>query len=399
MMHNPVSIRSSLAIVGVGNGGGKVVQTIARNWPDGPRMVAVNTDLRALSGLEGLEGLHIGGKVLRGMGTGGDPRIAKQAAESDIEKLRGLFDGVEMAIFAVGLGGGTGTGVAPFLIDEAKKAGALTLCFVMFPFDFEGLRRRETAECGLQAIKDVADGVICLPNQRLVGLMEDKANIQEAFDKADGILAAGIREFWRVLNRSSMINFDFADLRSFLHNSDGNCIFCCAEGDGGNRVAEILEGIRQNVMFNNCETLAAAGSFIVCIIGGTNLSISDAEKIVRGISALGRKNALVMTGVGFEPEWRDKIHVTILATETAALSGRRDPGKPEMRQRDDEPKSHPAAHPEPGKTDMIQTDLFSAVDIGRFKGVNPTIVDGNNLDIPTYIRWRIPIQKAKIANI
>jgi len=389
----------SLLIVGVGNGGGNTVQAIARLWPDGPRMAAVNTDQRALAQLENIDRVHIGEKVLRGLGTGGDPRIARQAAESDIEKLRSLFNGIEFVIFAVGLGGGTGSGVAPLMIDEAKKAGALTLCFAMLPFEFEGSRRKEQAERGLQAIRDSADGVICLPSQRLTALIEDKSNIQEAFRKAEAMLAAGIQELWRVLNRSSMINFNFADLRAFLQSSAGNCIFCCSEGNGEQRIEMILDGIKRHILLNNCQTLADADSFVICIIGGADLAISDVNSIVNGILALGRKEALVMTGVGCEPEWRDKIHVTILAAEKGQAGDKSALTDVEHSRRDIIRKNSLGENSESGRADMIQTGLFDAVEQGRFKGINPTIVNGSNLDIPTFIRRRIPVQKAKIANI
>lgn len=399
-MNNSVSsnIRSSaLAIIGVGNGGGNTVQTIARRWPNGPRMIAVNTDRRALNDLENVECVFIGEKVLKGLGTGGDPRVARQAAEADDVKLHSLFNGIELAIFAVGLGGGTGTGIAPLLIDEAAKAGALTLCFVMLPFEFEGLRRKEQAEQGLQAVRDVADGVICLPNQRLVGLIENKANIQEAFRKADLMLATGIQEIWRILSRSSLINFDFADLRAFLRNSNGNCVFCCSEGSGAGKIEAVLDGIKKNVLFNSCQTLADTDSFVIGIIGSADISISDVDAIVKGILSFGRRDALAMTGVGYEPEWSGKIHVTILALEKGKLTAGRSAAGHEDLKRDIE-KSH-MKEPAAGKPAMIQTDLFTAVEQERFKEVSPTIVDGNNLDIPTFLRRRIPVQKAKIANV
>ncbi|MDO9541267.1 MAG: cell division protein FtsZ [Kiritimatiellia bacterium] len=389
----------SLLIVGVGNGGCNTVQTIARQWPNGPRIVGVNTDRRALAGLEAIEGIPIGEKVLKGLGTGGEPRIARQAAESDIEKLRSLFDGIELVIFAVGLGGGTGSGVAPLLIDEAKKAGALTLCFVMLPFEFEGPRRKEQAEHGLQAIRDLADGVICLPSQRLTALVKDKANIREAFRKAETMLATGIREFWRVLSHSSVINFDFADLRAFLQNSNGNCIFCCSEGNGAKRIEMVLDSIKRHILFNSCRTLAEADSFAICITGGADLAIREIDAVIKGIVALGRKDALAMTGVGCEPEWQEKINVTILAAEKRLGNANQAPADIEQARQDINPKAYSKEHSEPGQPDLIQTGLFDAVEQGRFKGVSPTIVDGSNLDIPTFIRRRIQIQKAKIVSI
>ena len=388
----------SLLIAGIGNGGCNTARVIARQWPNGPKIVGVNTDQRALAELDGIECIPIGEKMLKGLGTGGDPRVARQAAAADVEKLRPLFTGIDLAIFVAGLGGGTGSGVAPFLIEEAKKAGALTLCFVMLPFEFEGPRRKEKAERGLLAIRGAADGVICLPSQRLVSLLEDKANIREAFRRAETMLAAGIQELWRVLNRSSIINFNFADLRAFLQKSNGNCIFCCAEGEGEQKIAMVLEGIKKHALFNNGQTLANADAFVICVIGGADLSIADVNRVVEGVLALGRKDVLAMTGVGCEPEWRDKIHVTVLATEKRLPAAEHASAEAEPA-RQDFAKVPAQELSESGQPDLIQTGLFDAVEQGRFKGINPTIVDGSNLDIPTFIRRRIPVQKAKIANV
>lgn len=386
----------SLVVIGIGDGGGNAAQALARLWPQAPRIAAVNTDQQALAQLDGIERVYIGEKILKGAGAGGDPRLAKQAAESDSEQLRALFHGASFAIMALGLGGGTGSGVAPFLADMARKEGVLTLCVAMLPFEFEGARRKEQAERGLQAIRDLADGVICLPNQRLTALVEDKANIQEAFRRAEAMLAAGICDLWRIIGSTSIIKFNFADLRAFLHAAKGNCIFCSCEGSGERRAEEVLEGIERNALLNGCQALAAADSFAICITGGENLSIAEVDRLVKGIAARGRPGAHAITGVGCEPGWTDKIRVTILASETdqepaaRATAG----GRPARAAGAKDPRDS-AREVEPG--DMVQTGLFDAVEQGRFKGVNPTIIDGSNLDIPTFIRRRIQVQKAKIA--
>lgn len=389
--------RPAMVIVGVGNGGCNAIQVIARQWPGGPRMIAVNTDKRSLDPLEGVERVRIGGDILRGLGAGGDARLARQAAAVEAEKIGAAFKDVEMVVFAVGLGGGTGSGVAPLLVSEAKKAGALTLCFAMLPFDFEGARRREQADRALQALCDLADGVVCLPCQRLTALVEDKANVQEAFRRAETMLALGIQELWRVLNRSSTIAFTFADLRAFLQDAGGNCTFCFAEGSGPGRVENAVEGIRSSALLSRCQALAEADAFAVCIIGGSDLSIAEIDSIVKGVEALGRKGAHVMTGVGCEPEWREKIHLTVLAAEKARAD--RAPARDPARRALEPVPTRPGETARPSRADASQPGLFDKVEQSRFKGVSPTIVDGSNLDIPTFIRRRIPIQKARMAGI
>lgn len=385
-------------VVGLGNGGCKTVAAMARQWKEGPRTVAVNTDGRSLAEAGALEGLQIGARVIKGLGTGGEPRMGQRAAESDIEAIRGLFRDVDVVFLVVCLGGGTGTGAAPLLVEEARKSGALTICFASLPFEFEGKRRMEHARRGLMALQACADAVISLPNQRLLELVEDKTNIVAAFQQSDDMLARGMQAVWRVISRRGVINLNFEDVSALVHKGHGRCVFACAEGTGPDKVNQVLDAVRHHALLNQGTVLAEAEAFLVSVMGGADLALKEVDQLMSGIAEIGRAEALVMTGVCCEREWKDRLFVVFLVVEKEGADGLACVAP----QRDDEsgagpisvePVEKPAAEPVTrGK--IVQAGLFdNKVSLGRFKDVEATVVEGKNLDVPTFKRRGIMIQK------
>jgi cell division protein FtsZ len=393
----PRLTRPRALVVGLGNGGCKTVAAMERQWKEGPRVVTVNTDGRSLAEAGDLAGLHIGARVIKGLGTGGEPRMGRRAAESDSEAIRELFRDVDTVFLVVCLGGGTGTGAAPLVVEEARKAGALTLVFASLPFEFEGKRRMELARRGLTALQSSADAVICLPNQRLLDLVEDKTNIVAAFRQTDDMLARGLQAVWRVISRRGVINLDFEDVRALMQKGNGRCVFACAEGTGPDKVNQVLEALRHHALLNHGAVLAEAEAFLVSVMGGSDLSLKEVDQLMAGIARIGRAEALVMTGVCCESEWQDRLFVVCLVVEkkgvdeTASIASRRDeepfgvlPGAAPVA----EPNAEPVTR---GK--IMQAGLFDDLNLGRFKGMDGTVVEGNNLDIPTFKRRGIMIQK------
>ena len=382
-------------VVGLGNGGCKTVAAMARQWKEGPRVVAVNTDGRSLAEAGDLAGLHIGARVIKGLGTGGEPRMGQRAAESDIEAIRELFRDVDVVFLVVCLGGGTGTGAAPLLVEEARKSGALTLVFGSLPFEFEGKRRMEHARRGLMALQ--ADAVICLPNQRLLELVEDKTNIVAAFQQTDDMLARGLQAVWRVISRRGVINLDFEDVSALVHKGNGRCVFACAEGTGPDKVNQVLKAVRHHALLNQGVVLAEAEAFLVSVMGGSDLSLKEVDQLMTGIAKIARAEALIMTGVCCETKWQDRLFVVFLVVERKGADGLVFSAPP----RDDEPGGGlispvPAEEPtaEPGtRGKIVQVGLFDKVSQSRFKDVEATVVEGKNLDIPTFKRRGIMIQK------
>ena len=391
-------------IAGVGTGGCHAVAEMARQWKDGPGMVAINTDTRDFVDVEGVNCVRMGAQIMKGMSTGGDPRVGRRAAEADGETIRELFHDLDLVLLVVGLGGGTGTGAAPVVVEEARKAGVLTLCFAMMPFEFEGQRRMEQAQRGFLALKDAADGVICLPNQRLFEIIENRTNIAEAFRKADDVLYRGIQAVWRIICRKGIINLDFADIRALLQEGNGQCVFGYAEGQGPDKIEMALQTIRADPLLQHGQIMAQAQSYIVSIIGGTDMTLQDVDGLMQGIAAVGRSDALAMAGVSCDPALQNKVFVTILAAEKTAEKTAEKPA--ESASQPCQPPAiietvtpPPAARIEKDqgspKMKLTQGTLFDPAEQGRFKDIDPTIIEGSNLDIPTFIRRGIMIQKVR----
>ncbi len=374
-----------LLVVGVGNGAGRAVAELARQGPDGPLLAVVNTEAAGEAVPGGrVKTIQFGAQVIKGLGTGGDPRVGRRAAAEDAETLRALFRDVNWVILVVGLGGGTGTGAAPLVAEEARKAGVLVLALAMLPFEFEGRRRMEHARQGLLALQEAADGVICLPNQRLLELVEDRANLAQAFQQADTMVARGVCSLWRVLCRKGVIHLDFSAVRTLLREGGGPCVFGCAEGEGPDRINQVLRALGSDPLLKRGQTLAQASSYLVSISGGEDLTLKEVDALARGVAAAAKEDALAMVGVSCDPALRERVLVTVLAVE---------PGG----DRPARPAPAEAAPPSaaPSGSELTQGNLFETAGQGRFKDVDPTIIEGDNLDIPTFIRRRIMIQKVR----
>jgi cell division protein FtsZ len=377
-------------LVGVGNGAGRALAKIARNWPNGPAMAALNTDTRDFEKAPGLRCLQIGAKVMKGLGSGGDPRVGRRAAEADAAIIRELFHGIDLVILLVGLGGGIGTGAAPFVAEEARKAGAMVLGFAMLPFDFEGPRRMEHARHGLLALKAVADGVISVPNQRLI---EGGFNMAEVFQKADTLLGRSLQALWRVLSRQGVINLDLADVRAVLREG-GQCVLAWAEASGSGRIGLILQALRDDPILKRGQALAKAEAYLIGISGGEDLALKDVDLLMRGVAGLSRPEALARVGVICDSALKDRIFITLLVAEPGGeLALPKEPHRPPGEPQKPAPADQPPATTGGGRDKLVQPGLFDGADSDRFKGTPPTIIGGENLDTPTFIRRRLMIQK------
>jgi cell division protein FtsZ len=236
----------TLKVFGVGGAGCNAVEHIAHQRAAQSELAdvqlnAVNTDLQSLLDLSVECVMPLGATRTRGLGTGGDPELGRAAAEEDAEQLRKLCAGAEVVVIVTGLGGGTGTGASPVLARVAKEAGALVLAMATLPFECEGARRQRQAQAGLEQLKDAADAVVCLPNQRMLKLIDENTSLIETFKITNDLLAQGLRSIWRLLTRTGIINVDFADLCAVVRGQHAESAFACAEGRGEHRAREVVE--------------------------------------------------------------------------------------------------------------------------------------------------------------
>ncbi|OGV65262.1 MAG: hypothetical protein A2283_05600 [Lentisphaerae bacterium RIFOXYA12_FULL_48_11] len=374
-----------VSIVGLGGGGCKVVDWIARTCPGAPSIAAISTDMEVLASSHATAKLQIGTVRTAGLGTGGDVNLGRLAAEDDIEMVRSLFEGIDLVIFVVALGGGTGSGAAPVVLKAAREAGALTLCFAVLPFNFEGQQKKECAEQGVLALREIADALIVVPNERLFEFI-GVSNVADSFEKADEVISDGIASIWKLVMRPGFISLDFAHLQAIVRNGGGVCTFGYGVGVGPGRVEAALKSILEGSLLEKGEVLANARSLLVSIAGGSDLTLKEIDDVMKAISARKQKDAKLFMGTVVDNDVHDRITITVIASEQWSS----DPA--------------PVKAPEPETADKTKKIKSRAKDLqtklkleptgkGRFKDVEPTVLDGEDFDIPTFVRRGIAIER------
>jgi cell division protein FtsZ len=420
----------SIRVLGIGGAGCNAVSHLASQPLDGVSFIVMNTDAAALAQTQVETRLVLGAKSARGLGAGGDPERGRAAAEEDLAQIQSLCEGADIVFLVAGLGGGTGTGAGPVVARAAKEAGALVLGIVILPFDCEGLRRQRQAALGLHELKAVADGVICLPNQKIFKLIDEKTSLLEAFHLANELVAQGVRGIWRLLSRPGLINVDFADLCAVTRGKHAQSSLATAEARGENRAREVLEKLLVHPLLEGGQALAEAGEVLVCIAAGPELTLTDVNRIMEQISRH-CEQAHVIMGAALAEELREQLIVTLIASHRPARPESPAPGSPacsryageevrppskiDLQNQIEEPTSanRPASRfvaPPPALTPEKREQLLAQqaaagprqrrnlarmrqgqlpleiISKGRFEKSEPTLHHGQDLDVPTYIR-------------
>ena len=380
-----------IAVAGVGGGGCNAVSSMAIEWQNGPSVIAVNTDAQALGGVQATTRLQIGEKITRGMGTGGDPKIGRLAAEDDFQTLRGLFSGMDLVFIVTALGGGTGTGAAPVVARAAQECGALTIAFATLPFAFEGERRMSQARQGLAELRDQADVVMAIPNQSLFSSSGQDATAESAFKRADYVLSMGVFAIWKLLMHRGLVNVDFATLRMVARHSGGMTVFGYGEGRGAGKAADAARAALNSPLIENGQAIAEAESVLISVLGGPDMTMQEIESVMTAIQGVVRKDAHVFMGTAIDPHWRDTISVTLVASQY--WTDDRLP-KEDSNEEAGEKLKADAAPRGKRRAKATQPQLgLDSIGKGMFKDVEPTVIDGEDLDLPTFIRRGVTIEK------
>jgi cell division protein FtsZ len=311
------------------------------------------------------------------------------AAQEDVESFREVFDSTEVAFFVVGLGGGTGTGATPILVDAAHQNGALTICFATLPFGFEGPERQEIAQRGLNELRTVADAVIVVPNERLFDTIQGQDNLVHSFRQTDQVLSQSVLSIWMMITRHGLINLDFADLRRVISATGGTCVFGSGYGEGFCKANDAARAVLTSPLLVHGQLVADAAGLLISIIGGPDLTLSEIDEMMRQITDKSDEDARVCMGVVIDDSWRDRVSITIIASETWGEAdverAKESVSRTQTRVRHNKDGS---------TTNAEQTSLqFETYGKGKFKDVEPTLMDGTDLDIPTFWRRGIPIEK------
>ena len=300
-----------IKVVGVGGAGGNAVNRMVLSGVEGVEFVAVNTDAQALLNSQAPIAVRIGDKLTKGLGAGGRPEIGHRAAEESAESLDEIMRGSDMVFLTAGMGGGTGTGASPVLAKIAKAAGALTVAVVTKPFEFEGTRRRKSAEEGIMALRDTVDALITIPNERLLHMVDPKTPITEAFRIADDVLRQGIAGISDLITKPGIINLDFADVKTIMMDA-GSALMAIGYGKGENRCAEAArEAIESPLLEMNIQ---GATGVLYNITGGSDLTLvetSEAADIIRGAAD---EDAEIIYGTSIDESLGDSVTITLIAT-------------------------------------------------------------------------------------
>ncbi len=301
-----------IKVIGVGGGGGNAVNHMVANSIEGVEFICANTDAQALRDVTARTVLQLGTNVTKGLGAGTDPEVGRKAAEEDRERIAEVLQGTDMVFITTGMGGGTGTGAAPVIAQVAKELGILTVAVVTRPFPFEGRRRLQIANEGIRALGEHVDSLITIPNEKLLTILGKDASLLSAFAKADDVLAGAVRGISDIIKRPGMINVDFADVRTVMSEM-GMAMMGTGSASGPNRAREATEEAIRNPLLEDVNLYGARG-ILVNITAGPDLSLGEYAEVGSIIEEFASDEAMVKVGTVIDPDMRDELHVTVVAT-------------------------------------------------------------------------------------
>lgn len=377
-----------MLVAGVGGAGCNALNHMLRVAGSAPDALALHTDQNVLASSLAPRRFQMGASVTNGLSTGGDAKLGRIAAESDESNLRDLFAEHHLIVFLVGLGGGTGSGAIPVLARLAREMGVLTLVIATQPFLFEGDERRRNADIAMADLKGVADAILTFPNERLFAVVQAGGSLGKAFQLADRYLVDGILAIWQLMNQRGLIHLDFADVQRLVRHSGGLCTLATVEMSAVEGAQRATEALLASPLLDRGQVVNRAHGAILGITAGPELSLDDIQALVRDLrGAVARPDLRFAMGVAVEPAMAGKLRLLLLITEewrdlpgaTPAPNGELDLGG--------DPGE--AARPRVVQADLdLDTGDSSK---GRFKGVEATVVEGQDLDVPTFIRKGIRI--------
>ena len=271
-------------IFGVGGAGVQWLDLLLGGEFTGAAFVAIDTDGPSLATSPAPVKIQLETKLLRGLGTGGDPERGRALAEEQFSTLQTACEGATVIFILAGLGGGAGSGISPVLARAAKESGALVLAFATLPFLCEGNRRRQQAQQGLEELRAVADGVVCLPNQKAFKLIDENTSVLDTFRLTGALLLESVRGLWRLLTRRGLIQIHFDDLRALVHDRHSESVFASIEAAGVARSREIVEKLLAHPLLDEGRALAEADAVLVSLMGGKDLMMTEVNRVMEQIS-------------------------------------------------------------------------------------------------------------------
>jgi len=320
-LQQPTPCRTLL--VGLGSAGCHALSMLEERDEAIPDSLAVHTNAQSLEYTNASIMIQLGITVTNGLGTGGDANLGKSCAEEERQRFEELFANYDLVVLITGLGGGTGNGAAPVILEAAKTAKALTLCLAVLPFDFEGEIARIKAQTGLAQISESTDGIICFPNQRLFGATGEEHGFEANLKVADQFLCECVLRIWRLLTRPGLLHLDFADIRELVKHSSGTSSLASTLAEGEGRIHKAIHALRTDPLLEGGSVLEKARAMMVAIEGGPDLELTEIDRITKDLTSICPYDATLFTGVAISEDMAGKISVTVMASETWVESKRR----------------------------------------------------------------------------
>ncbi len=417
---------ATLRIIGVGNAGVNILETLLLREGSEASFIAVSANAASLAASSAPIKLPLEAKRLSGVGTKGDPERGRAMAEENLARLSEICRGAEVILIIAGLGGGAGAGMSPVLARAARDTGALVLVCAVMPFECEGSHRHRQAQAGLEQLRSLADGVICLPNQKVFKQIDEHTPLVDTFKAANGLLAEGLAGLIRLLTRHGLMPIHLNELGAVLRGRHAESLLANAEAHGPNRARDVVERLLAHPLLDGGQALAAAEAVVVSLNGGADLSMADVSRVMEQINRQ-CEGAQVLVGATVDAAFAERLNVTLIAT-------RREPGGPgtvgaelsegASRMRSIEPVAEGAEflqmtdaptrsrtrlvppapdQPPPDRAAARQFGVGSrgrkitsrmrqgtlpldVISRGRFDKTEPNIHHGEDLDTPTYLR-------------
>jgi cell division protein FtsZ len=302
---------ADIKVIGVGGGGGNAVNRMIQAELQGVHFLVVNTDVQSLNLSQAEHKIQIGSKLTKGLGAGADPEIGKKAAEESREELMQALAGADMVFVTAGMGGGTGTGGAPVVAEVAREIGALTVGVVTRPFTFEGRKRANQAEEGIQELRSKVDTLITIPNDRLLQVVDKSTSINEAFRIADDVLRQGVQGISDLIAVPGLINLDFADVKTIMSET-GTALMGIGSAKGENRAVEAAKVAISSPLLET--SVEGARGVLLNITGGPDLGLFEVNEAAEIISQAADPAAHIIFGAVIDEELEEEIRVPVIAT-------------------------------------------------------------------------------------
>jgi cell division protein FtsZ len=300
-----------LKVVGVGGGGTNAVNRMVDAGLTGVEFIAVNTDAQALLMCDADVKIHIGSQATRGLGAGADPTVGKAAAQESRDELKESLKGADMVFVTAGEGGGTGTGGAPIIGELAAELGALTVGVVTRPFSFEGRKRAQQAERGIEDLRDVVDTLIVIENDRLLQVVEKRTSIVDAFKLADDVLRQGVQGITDLITIPGLVNLDFADVRTIMRGA-GSALMGIGAASGENRATEAAQAAVSSPLLE--ASIEGATGILLNVTGGGDIGLFEVNEAAEVVTGAADQNANVIFGAVIDEGLKDEVRVTVIAT-------------------------------------------------------------------------------------